>query len=222
MTGGTGDAAARLSPAGIALRVAILFVIVVVGTWAAHSLREALDLNIMPSNEKMVHRTLMVGLLAYIGLLALPFVPGAEIGIAMLTAFGAAIAPLVYVATVIAMMLAYTLGRLLPTRTLARLLSVVRLRRAADLVTRAAALPRDERLTLLLEGAPPRTLGLALRHRYIALALSVNVPGNSIIGGGGGIMMMAGMSGIFAPFQTLLALTIAVSPIPLAVMLMGA
>jgi hypothetical protein len=56
----------------------------------------------------------MVGLVAYIGLLAIPFVPGAEIGIAMLTAFGAAIAPLVYVATVAAMMLSYTMGRILP------------------------------------------------------------------------------------------------------------
>jgi len=61
-----------------------------------------------------------------------------------------------------------------------------------------------------------------LRHRYVALAVIVNVPGNAMIGGGGGIMMMAGMSGIFAPVQTFLAIAIAVSPVPVTVLLLGA
>jgi hypothetical protein len=164
----------------------------------------------------------MLGSVAYIGLLALPFVPGAEIGIAMLTAFGASIAPLVYAATVIAMLLSYALGRLLPLSTLARLFDVLRMRRASDLVTRAAPLSRDARLKLLLDGAPPRTIALALRHRYVALALAVNTPGNVVIGGGGGIMLMAGLSGLFAPLPTALTIAIAVMPVPLAVMLLGA
>ncbi|KPQ15437.1 MAG: hypothetical protein HLUCCO18_12175 [Rhodobacteraceae bacterium HLUCCO18] len=213
---------AGFTATGIALRVLVLLAIVVIATWAAHLLKEALNLTIMPTNEQQVHRTLMLGTVAYVGLLAIPFVPGAEVGIAMLTAFGAAIAPLVYVATVAAMMLSYTLGRLLPGTTLARLLGLLRLRKAADLVARASALPPDERLALLLEGAPPRTVGLALRHRYVALAVIVNVPGNAMIGGGGGIMMMAGMSGIFAPVQTFLAIAIAVSPVPVTVLLLGA
>ena len=50
----------------------------------------------------------------------------------------------------------------------------------------------------------------------------MNVPGNAVIGGGGGIMMMAGLSGIFAPLPTVLAVMLAVSPVPLAVMLFGA
>ena len=213
---------AGFSATGVALRVLVLLAIVVLATWAAHLLKDALNLTIMPTNEQQVHRTLMLGAVAYVGLLAIPFVPGAEVGIAMLTAFGAAIAPLVYVATVAAMMLSYTLGRFLPGTTLARLLGLLRLRKAADLVARASVLPPDERLALLLEGAPPKTVGLALRHRYIALAVIVNVPGNAMIGGGGGIMMMAGMSGIFAPVQTLLAIAIAVSPVPIMVMLLGA
>ncbi|MCO6746545.1 hypothetical protein KQH42_30565, partial [Streptomyces sp. CHA1] len=56
---------------------------------------------------------------------------------------------------------------------------------------------------------------------YVALALAVNTPGNSIIGGGGGIMMMAGLSGIFSPLATFLTVTIAVSPVPLAVVFLG-
>lgn len=205
----------------LTLRVAGLVVIVILATWGAHLLKEALDLTLMPNNETQVHRLLMLGSIAYIGLLALPFVPGAEIGLAMLTIFGAAIAPLVYAATVLAMMLSYLLGRLLPGTTLVWILSLFRMRKAADLIGRAAALPPDDRLALLMERSPPKTVRLALRHRYVALALLVNTPGNAVIGGGGGIMMMAGMSGIFAPVQTFIAIAIAVSPVPIAIMVFG-
>lgn len=205
----------------LTLRVAGLVVIVILATWGAHLLKEALDLTLMPNNETQVHRLLMLGSVAYIGLLALPFVPGAEIGLAMLTIFGAAIAPLVYAATVLAMMLSYLLGRLLPGTTLVWILSLFRMRKAADLIGRAAALPPNDRLALLMERSPPKTVRLALRHRYVALALLVNTPGNAVIGGGGGIMMMAGMSGIFAPVQTFIAIAIAVSPVPIAIMVFG-
>jgi hypothetical protein len=208
--------------AGIAVRVLVLLGLVIGGTWAAHEIRDALNLQIMPVNERQVHRAIMAGAVAYVGLLALPFVPGAEIGIAMLTAFGAAIAPLIYGATVLAMLLAYGVGRLLPITALERLLGALRMRRAAALVGRMAPLDREARLALLLEGAPARVLTLALRHRYLALGLAVNVPGNSVIGGGGGIMMMAGLSGLFAPLQVALTMMIAVSPVPLVVLLLGA
>ena len=190
-------------------------------TWGAHLVREALDLQIRPDNEQQVHRAIMVGLVAYIGLLALPFVPGAEIGIAMLAAFGPAIAPLIYVATISSMMLAYTIGRFLPIAALERLLSALRLRRAAALVARAAPLSGEERLAMLTGGEPKRALGLGLRYRYLALALAVNTPGNSLLGGGGGIMMMAGLSGIFSPLATFLTIALAVSPVPLAVIFLG-
>ena len=163
----------------------------------------------------------MLGAIAYVGLLALPFVPGAEIGLAMLAAFGPGIAPLIYVATVASMMLAYTIGRFLPIGALERFLSLLRMRRAAALVARAAPLSSEARLAMLLDGQSKRMLGLGLRYRYIALALAVNTPGNSIIGGGGGIMMIAGLSGIFSPLATLLTVVLAVSPVPLAVMFLG-
>ncbi|MFY9212311.1 MAG: hypothetical protein WAO69_14415 [Aestuariivita sp.] len=206
----------------IGLRVVALLGAVVLGTWAAHALKEALDLQIMPGNEQKVHSMLMVAIAAYVLLLAMPFVPGAEVGLAMLTAFGAAIVPLVYGATVLAMLLAYAIGSLLPVTVLARILRFFRMRRASDLVTRAAELEREDRLNLLLESAPPRALSLVLRHRYVALALAINVPGNSIVGGGGGIMILAGLSGLFAPLPTFLAIAIGVSPIPLVIFVLGA
>lgn len=207
--------------AGIILRAAALIALVLVATWGAHMVRDALNLQILPENEQQVHKVIMAGTVAFIALLAMPFVPGAEIGLAMLTAFGAAIAPLVYVSTVLALCLSYTVGRFLPMTALMRLLAALRMHRAADLVARAEPLSRDERLAMLLEGAPPRLVALALRRRYVALALALNVPGNALIGGGGGIALLAGLSGLFAPLPTVLAFAIAVSPVPLAIVMLG-
>jgi len=213
--------AQEASLAVILLRLAVLIGIVVLATWGAHEIRDLLNFQVMPSNEKQVHRAIMLGSLAYVGLLALPFVPGAEIGLALLAAFGAAIAPLIYAATVVSMMLAFAVGRLLSIEALGRVLRRLRLHRAAALVTAAAPLSGEERMALLLEGGPPRLVRLGLRNRYLALALAVNVPGNSVIGGGGGIMLMAGLSGIFAPLPTLVAILVAVSPVPLAIYTLG-
>lgn len=213
--------APSLSATALLLRFVVLVVIVLLATWGAHEIRDALDLQIRPDNEQQVHRAIMLGTMAYVLLLALPFVPGAEIGIAILAAFGPSIAPLIYIATVAAMMLAFTIGRFLPIGALEQLLSALRMRRAADIVARAAPLSGDERLAMLLDGQSKRAVTLGLRYRYVALALAVNTPGNSFIGGGGGIMMIAGLSGLFTPTATFLTVLIAVSPVPLAMIFFG-
>ncbi len=205
----------------IALQLTGLIALVIGATLLAHEVRGALDLQLEPSNEQMVHRTIMVGAVVYVALLAFPFVPGAEIGLALLTAFGAAIAPLIYVCTAAAMMLAYSVGRFVPLETLERLLRAFKLRKAAGMVARAAAVTPEARVELLLQGNSKRALGLALRYRYVALALALNTPGNSVIGGGGGIMMMAGISGMFSPLATTVVVLLAVSPVPVAVYFLG-
>lgn len=207
--------------ATILLRLAALLCVIALATWGVHVIRDALDLQIRPDNEQQVHRAIMIGAVAYIVLLAIPFVPGAEIGIALLAGFGSAIAPLVYVCTVAAMMLAFTIGRFLPISALERLLRFLRLRRAADLVARAAPLSTEDRVAMLLDGQSKRVLSLAVKYRYVALAVAVNTPGNSIIGGGGGLMIIAGLSGIFTPLSTFVTIVIAVSPVPLAVVFLG-
>lgn len=203
------------------LKIGVLIAVIVLATWGVHMIRETLDLQIRPDNEQHVHKAIMIGAVAYVGLLAMPFVPGAEIGIALLAGFGAAIAPLIYVCTVAAMMLSFTIGRYLPISALERLLRVLRMRRAAELVARAAPLSTEERVAMLLDGQSKRVLRLALQYRYVAVALAVNTPGNSIIGGGGGIMIIAGISGIFTPLATFLTVILAVSPVPLAVIFLG-
>lgn len=207
--------------ATIVARLAALICVIALATWGVHVIRDALDLQIRPDNEQQVHRAIMIGAVAFIVLLAIPFVPGAEIGIALLAGFGSAIAPLVYVCTVAAMMLAFTIGRFLPISALERLLRFLRLRRAAELVARAAPLSKEERVAMLLDGQSKRVLSLAVKYRYAALAVAVNTPGNSVLGGGGGLMIIAGLSGIFTPLSTFVTIVIAVSPVPLAVVFLG-
>jgi hypothetical protein len=60
-----------------------------------------------------------------------------------------------------------------------------------------------------------------VRFRYVALALLINLPGSSLIGGGGGILLLAGLSGLFLPKATFLTLALAVAPVPLLVWLIG-
>lgn len=210
-----------LTGPGLLIRVGLLIGLIVLATWGVHVIRGALDLQIRPDNEQQVHRAIMIGAAAYVALLAMPFVPGAEIGIALLAGFGAAIAPLIYICTIAAMMLAYTIGRFLPITALERVLLALRMRRAAELVARAAPLSKNERVEMLLEGQSKRVLRLSLQYRYIALAVALNTPGNSIIGGGGGIMIIAGLSGIFSPLSTFVTVIFAVSPVPLAVIFLG-
>ena len=45
--------------------------------------------------------------------------------------------------------------------------------------------------------------------------LPLHIPGNALVGGGGGIALLAGLSGLFAPLPTILAFAVAVSPVPL-------
>lgn len=207
---------------GLVAKFLVFLVILVLASWAAHMIRDALYLDIMQGQDQGMPRAILLSIVAYVLLLAVPFVPGAEIGIALLTSFGAAIAPLVYGATVVAMMLSYIVGLVLPTATLVRLLAALRLRRAAALIRRAAALPPGERVSMLLEEAPANLVSHALKRRYVALAIAVNIPGNVVIGGGGGIMMIAGLSGIFAPLPTLIAILIGVSPVPFIIFFLGA
>ena len=58
------------------------------------------------------------------------------------------------------------------------------------------------------------------RHRYLATMVLLNMPGNSLVGGGGGIAFVCGMSGKFSLAGFAAAVAIAVAPVPLLFLLM--
>lgn len=191
----------------VALIVGGQQIVGVVGSW--------LDISLMPHSEDMLHQSIVVAIVAYTVLLAIPFVPGAEIGLTLLTVLGGAIAPLVYLATALSLTIPYMIGLLLPPAILQRGLARLGFGRAAHLVGNAAEATYEDLQESLAISSAPKFLKVLFRFRYIALVLAINMPGNVVLGGGGGIALMAGLSRTFAPLPFLLAVLIAVLPVPL-------
>jgi len=204
------------------LCVLVFYVFLVyAGQMASEWALARLELDLSPAKQAMIHQMVLTAAALYILLLALPFVPGVEIGLGLMIMLGPEICFLVYLSTVIALLLSFGIGRLVPTRTIVAAFEWVGLTRARDLVTRIAPLSADERLALLLSRVPVRFLSFFLRHRYLALALILNLPGNAFIGGGGGIALAAGISRLFGSTAFLLTVALAVAPVPLIYFMMG-
>ena len=167
--------------------------------------------------------TLGVGamLLIYALLMAIPFVPGIAVVVPLLVLHGPAIMPYVWAATLLGLFLSYAVGRAIPPSALAALLSALGQRRAAAWVRTLMIRPPAERLHFVRDLLPGRLAPVAGRGRYAVLAVLVNVPGASLIGGGGGLALMAGYTRLFAPLATVLTLTVATAPVPLAIWLGG-
>lgn len=190
------------------------------GLWLGHVLPGALD--VAPGAP----RARLQGMLAlvagaYLLASALPFVPGAEIGLALIVTLGAPVAPLVYLCMVAALALAFLAGRLVPPRLLAAGFAALRMERAAALVRETEGLDPEARRARFAARAPHRLLPVLLRHPYLALALALNLPGNALLGGGGGLALAAGMSGVYRLLPTLVTILLAVAPFPALVLLTG-
>lgn len=160
-------------------------------------------------------------LILYAIVLATPFVPGVEIGVALLIIQGAKAAPFVYLATVCGLSLAFVIGQYVSLLWLTRLLRGLRLHRLAGWLDRVDGLARADRLRLVQQKLPAWLAPLFLRFRYVTVALALNMPGNIAVGGGGGIMVVAGLSGLFSIPAMLLVIALATAPVPLAVWVWG-
>ncbi|NIO16219.1 MAG: hypothetical protein GTN70_04350, partial [Deltaproteobacteria bacterium] len=115
--------------------------------------------------------------------------------------------------------LSFLLGRLLPASYLSRALGWFNLNRARDLVTILDSLSAEDRLQYLLKSAPARIVPSLLRYRFLTIGVLFNLPGNALIGGGGGIGLIAGMSRLF-PFPIyLLTICVAITPGPICFIL---
>lgn len=206
-------------------RLALRAVVIAMAVWAVHLvlglMRETVGAQNAISDMPIAWAMLLLLLLGYALLLAIPFMPGVEVGIAVLLLNGPQAAPLVYLATCLGLALAYGLGRALPLRVIERTFRDLHLTRAASWAASIATTPPDRRLARLRARLPRWLAPFAVKYRYATIALLLNVPGNMAIGGGGGIMMLAGLSRLFHPRPTLIAIAIGVLPVPLAVWAFG-
>lgn len=207
--------------ARIALRLAVVIAIAVA---ASRLITFGMDLaERLPEAGQgpMQAAVILTALLVYALLIATPFVPGIEIGLALLVLRGASIAPAVYLATLLGLLLAFFVGRLVPEQALERTFRDLRLRRAADMIARYSELSLPDRQAKLQESLPNWLALAAVRYRYLTLALLINLPGNAFLGGGGGLMLASGLSRLFQPGKTILTLAIAILPFPVGFWLFG-
>lgn len=203
--------------AGVAVAYAVLLSL---GFFASDWLMKALGLQPGEGDWIVNDNAIWLGIAIYTILLAIPFVPGIEISLALLAAFGGAVAFQVYLGTLAAFLLAYAAGRVLPLTVLTWLFRSVGLTSAERMIERLRPLSGKERLAMIVEQAPSRYIPLLLRYRYVALVLAMNLPGNAVLGGGGGIALLAGLSGMFSFPFFVLATGIAALPIPVAATLL--
>ena len=188
-----------------------------VGGW----LVSQLNVQIWPQHSDMIELFIITSVIAYVLAMAVPFVPGIEIGLALMLLLGLGGIALVYLCTQLALALSFLIGRLVPLHFIARIFGWLQLERARRLVEELEATAPEQRIQTLTARAPRRWMALLLRHRYLALAAVLNLPGNAVIGGAGGIGLIAGMSRAcpFSHFVILMALS--TLPVPVFLMLTG-
>ncbi|MEQ9643613.1 MAG: hypothetical protein RIM84_26585 [Alphaproteobacteria bacterium] len=203
------------------LAAGIYLLVLLGGAVAGFYLSDVGVIDVRPANEPDVHRMVVSAAALYVVTAAMPFVPGAEIGLGLIVTLGSRIVPLVYLGMVCALLLAFAVGRFVPLRFIVAVLARLRLRRGRELLDRLARLPPDQRANYLAEQMPTGTPAFLLRHRYLLLAVAFNMPGNSIIGGGGGLALAAGISGLYGVVPFVATVAVAVSPLPLMVLIGG-
>ncbi len=159
-------------------------------------------------------RVLIGGGILYVLLLSLPFVPGVELGLLLMCVFGKEGIVFVYFATVAGLSLAFLLGRLLPKKWVEFRLQKLGFSQNCDN-------PGEEIDSMLVHLSRNHKFGqnrfwsFLSKFRYLTIAALFNAPGNYLIGGGGGIALVCGISRRISWKWFLLTVIAAVSPVPL-------
>jgi len=211
-TGTRGTVGARLA---VFAGVLVLIALVVCLNIFCSAMKGYLEAHVDPLYREWGDLILVGLTVLYVLLLAIPFVPSVELGWVVMMWFGVKGTVIVYVATVLALTLSFGIGRLIPFRWVAWLLRFLHLHRAEHFAIRLATTRPDQRLGVMIDSAPASSISRLLRYRYLLLAMLFNLPGNSAIGGGGGIGTLAGLSGIYSFVGYLLLAAIAVLPVPI-------
>ena len=174
-----------------------------------------LNFQFWPEHENIVISVLWLSIVVYILWMAIPFVPGIELGLALMVMLGPKGIVLVYLCTLLSLSLSFAIGRLIPLKVFSRLLGWLHLQKTQNLVLQLEPLSSEKKLDFLLSIAPSKIIPYLLKHRYLMIAVALNLPGNVIIGGGGGIGLIAGMSRL-CPFpKYFLFVSLAIAPLPI-------
>ena len=185
------------------------------GGWIANQI----EFQLYPRHEPILNMIILGSFALYILLMTLPFMPGIEVGLALMLFLGAKGVFIVYCCTIIALSISYAIGRKIPPDNFAKVLGWLYLKKAKDLVMQLDNMPRNMRAEYLQQKAPNKIAPYLLKHRYLTIAALLNLPCNALIGGGGGIGLISGMSGIVSYPRYVLLIALAISPVPITIML---
>ncbi len=200
--------------ARLALFVAVVYIVHQLISW------------IMAEADGAKNTSLMIGvmalvLLTYILLISIPFVPGIEIAMSLMVLHGSSVVLWIYSATIIGLFLAFLAGQYLSYGYLHGVFGDLRMKRACALLDKVQPLSRTDRLDLLKQKIPHKLRPLLVDGRYALIAVVLNIPGNAVIGGGGGILFIAGLSRLFSTGWIIVTLIFAVAPVPIAILVFG-
>ena len=137
--------------------------------------------------------------------------PGVELGILIMMVFGKTGVVFAYLCTVAGLSLAYCSGWFMCRQHGGQIAPC-----QPDALNKAFQRLSQTRGGQWFGGICQRVI---IPHRYVSLGVLFNVPGNMVIGGGGGIAMMCGASARFQWPRFIIATMIATSPVPVIFLL---
>jgi hypothetical protein len=208
----------NLSRAMFFMRLLIVFaILVIIAFWMDYWLRGELGMAkkfVMFAQGEWGRGVLIAGGIIYSLLLSLPFVPGVELGILLICTFGKEGIVFVYLATVAGLSLAFLIGRLVPRRWIDS-----GLERLGDSRSCSSQSDEIEKMADCMSAGrkhiPSWLKSYLVKYRYLTIAVLINLPGNYILGGGGGISIACGTSRRISWKGFLVTVALAVSPVPL-------
>jgi len=201
----------------ISIVLAFIVGLNIFGTWLGHQV----NFQLFPRHDTMLHTFVIIAIAIYVLLMATPFMPGIEVGMAVMLLLGYKSASLIYLSTLIALSISYAVGRYFPLKLIHKFLKWLYLFKASELVNQLEPLNQNERLGLLYKKAPKKFAPFLLKHRYLTIGAILNLPGNALVGGGGGIGLVVGMSRVVPFYKYFLVVVVSVLPVPLCVYLKG-
>ncbi len=167
--------------------------------------------NLNQDNSQAGLYLLILSCLCYALLVMLPFVPGVELGYVIMMAFGLEGIIAVYISTAFSLSLGFLIGYFSRDHTVIAVLKNKLERQNnslhnTNIYSNSAYKKGAQLITYILKRFRSQP--------YFAVFLLLNLPGNALIGGGGGIALMAGASGQLQPYKYLLTVLLATSIIP--------
>jgi hypothetical protein len=195
----------------------ILAILIITAVWMDYWIRGELGLAerfLEIARGQWGMGVLIAGGLIYILLLSLPFVPGVELGVLLMCVFGKEGIVFIYLATVAGLSLAFVVGRLVPKIWIDFWLE--------KLGFSHFCVNHSDEIEEMIDHS---SLGqkfcqhwlwpYLLKYRYLMIAVLFNIPGNYLLGGGGGISLACGISRSISWKRFLITVVLAVSPVPL-------